>query len=86
MYTRLNETEVRSAVIERVVCFFPPQKPERDEWGSGLEAMQCALLLEKSVNQALLELHKLASEHVDPHVSCRKRGLMLCSLDIPTYE
>lgn len=45
------------------------QKPERDEWGSGLEAMQCALQLEKKVNQALLDLHKLASDHVDPHVS-----------------
>uniref|UniRef100_A0A3B3DXN4 Ferritin n=2 Tax=Oryzias melastigma TaxID=30732 RepID=A0A3B3DXN4_ORYME len=45
-----------------------PQKPERDEWGSGLEAMQCALQLEKNVNQALLDLHKLASDHKDPHL------------------
>ncbi|XP_037333285.2 ferritin, middle subunit [Pungitius pungitius] len=44
------------------------KKPERDEWGSGLEAMQCALQLEKKVNQALLDLHKLASEHGDPHM------------------
>uniref|UniRef100_A0A8C6KIW0 Ferritin n=1 Tax=Nothobranchius furzeri TaxID=105023 RepID=A0A8C6KIW0_NOTFU len=44
------------------------KKPERDEWGSGLEAMQCALQLEKTVNQALLDLHKLASGHVDPHL------------------
>ncbi|XP_026004240.1 ferritin, middle subunit-like [Astatotilapia calliptera] len=43
-------------------------KPERDEWGSGLEAMQCALQLEKKVNQALLDLHKLASQHYDPHL------------------
>uniref|UniRef100_A0A3Q2X0Z7 Ferritin n=1 Tax=Haplochromis burtoni TaxID=8153 RepID=A0A3Q2X0Z7_HAPBU len=43
-------------------------KPERDEWGSGLEAMQCALQLEKNVNQALLDLHKLASQHNDPHL------------------
>uniref|UniRef100_G3NRD8 Ferritin n=1 Tax=Gasterosteus aculeatus aculeatus TaxID=481459 RepID=G3NRD8_GASAC len=35
------------------------KKPERDEWGSGLE---------KNVNQALLDLHKLASEHGDPHM------------------
>uniref|UniRef100_A0A8D3DUW2 Ferritin n=1 Tax=Scophthalmus maximus TaxID=52904 RepID=A0A8D3DUW2_SCOMX len=33
-----------------------------------LEAMQCALQLEKNVNQALLDLHKLASDHVDPHM------------------
>uniref|UniRef100_A0A8C6SY18 Ferritin n=1 Tax=Neogobius melanostomus TaxID=47308 RepID=A0A8C6SY18_9GOBI len=44
------------------------KKPERDEWGSGLEAMQCALKLEKTVNQALLDLHKLAADHVDPHM------------------
>ncbi|XP_062263552.1 ferritin, middle subunit isoform X1 [Platichthys flesus] len=44
------------------------KKPARDEWGSGLEAMQCALQLEKSVNQALLDLHKLASKHNDPHL------------------
>uniref|UniRef100_A0A8C4X8Z8 Ferritin n=1 Tax=Erpetoichthys calabaricus TaxID=27687 RepID=A0A8C4X8Z8_ERPCA len=44
------------------------KKPEKDEWGSGLEAMQAALKLEKSVNQALLDLHNLASTHVDPHL------------------
>lgn len=41
------------------------QKPERDEWGSGVEAMQAALALEKSVNQSLLDLHKLADGHGD---------------------
>lgn len=45
------------------------QKPERDEWGSGTEALECALQLEKSVNQSLLDLHKLCSDHNDPHVS-----------------
>ncbi|KAM6957455.1 ferritin, middle subunit-like [Aplochiton taeniatus] len=44
------------------------KKPERDEWGSGLEAMQCALQLEKKVNQALLDLHKVASDKGDPHM------------------
>jgi len=49
--------------------FVSLQKPERDEWGNGLTAMQCALQLEKNVNQALLDLHKVASEKTDPHVS-----------------
>lgn len=40
-------------------------KPEREEWGSGLDAMQAALALEKNVNQALLDLHKLAENHGD---------------------
>nr|1BG7_A Chain A, FERRITIN [Aquarana catesbeiana] len=44
------------------------QKPERDEWGNTLEAMQAALQLEKTVNQALLDLHKVGSDKVDPHL------------------
>ncbi|RXN33684.1 middle subunit-like protein [Labeo rohita] len=44
------------------------KKPERDVWGNGLIAMQCALQLEKNVNQALLDLHKAASERGDPHL------------------
>jgi len=45
------------------------EKPERDEWGSGLEAMQMALALEKNVNQVLLDLHKVASQHEDGHMT-----------------
>jgi len=45
------------------------QKPERDDWGSGLEAMQAALALEKNVNQTLLDLSGLASNHNDPQMS-----------------
>lgn len=45
------------------------QKPDRDEWGTGLEAMQTALSLEKNVNQALLDLHKIADTHGDAQVN-----------------
>ncbi|NXF28096.1 FRIHA protein, partial [Rhodinocichla rosea] len=44
------------------------KKPERDAWGSALEAVEAALQLERSVNQALLELHALAAEKGDPHL------------------
>jgi len=44
-------------------------KPEKASWANGLEAMESALALEKSVNQSLLDLHKLASKHVDPHLT-----------------
>uniref|UniRef100_A0A674I3J0 Ferritin n=1 Tax=Terrapene triunguis TaxID=2587831 RepID=A0A674I3J0_9SAUR len=44
------------------------KKPERDEWGNSQEALQCALQLEKTLNQALLDLHKLATEQNDPHL------------------
>nr|XP_058152555.1 ferritin heavy chain-like [Dasypus novemcinctus] len=44
------------------------KKPEGDDWESGLNAMECALHLEKRVNQSLLELHKLATDKNDPHL------------------
>ncbi|CAB1322593.1 unnamed protein product, partial [Coregonus sp. 'balchen'] len=42
------------------------RKPDRDEWGSGLEALECALQLEKSVNQSLLDLHKMC-DFIETH-------------------
>uniref|UniRef100_H0WV58 Ferritin n=2 Tax=Otolemur garnettii TaxID=30611 RepID=H0WV58_OTOGA len=50
------------------ICLQDIQKPGQDDWESGLHAMECALLLEKNVNQSLLELHALASEKGDPHL------------------
>lgn len=44
------------------------QKPEKDEWGSALEAFQAALALEKFNNQSLLELHAIAQQHNDSQV------------------
>lgn len=44
------------------------KRPLADEWTSGLAAMQAALELEKSVNEQLLQIHRLASTHNDPQV------------------
>ncbi|XP_030050294.1 ferritin light chain, oocyte isoform [Microcaecilia unicolor] len=44
------------------------KKPESDEWGNGTWAMEFALKLEKTLNQALLDLHKTAMDHADPHL------------------
>ncbi|XP_004399820.1 PREDICTED: ferritin, mitochondrial-like [Odobenus rosmarus divergens] len=44
------------------------KKPDRDDWEKGLNAMECALHLEKSVNQSPLELHKLGTDKSDPHL------------------
>ncbi|XP_073197345.1 anaphase-promoting complex subunit 10 isoform X2 [Lepidochelys kempii] len=44
------------------------KKPDRDDWEYGLTAMECALHLEKNVNQSLLDLHKLATDKNDPHL------------------
>ena len=44
------------------------QKPEKDEWGTLLEAFQAALALEKFKNQSLLELHNLSAQKTDAAV------------------
>lgn len=44
-------------------------RPEKDAWGTGLEAMESALALEKSVNQCLLDLQKVAADHGDPQMT-----------------
>ncbi|TPP57934.1 Ferritin heavy chain [Fasciola gigantica] len=40
--------------------------PETNFWGTGLEAMEAALELEKSVYKSLHELHTVAETHNDP--------------------
>jgi len=44
------------------------QKPDRDQWSSGLESMQTALAIEKHANEAMLDLHKVAEDHADPQM------------------
>ncbi|XP_036103667.1 ferritin heavy chain-like [Molossus molossus] len=44
------------------------RNPDPDAWESGPNAMECALHLGKSVNQSLLDLHKLATDKNDPHL------------------
>ncbi|XP_046932339.1 ferritin heavy chain-like [Lynx rufus] len=43
-------------------------KPDRDNWENGLDAMECAFHLEKSLNQSLLDLHQLATDKNDAHL------------------
>ena len=47
------------------VSFLDLRKPQSQEWGSGLQAMQDTLHLEKCINQSLLDLHQLATESCD---------------------
>uniref|UniRef100_A0A183FLG6 Ferritin n=1 Tax=Heligmosomoides polygyrus TaxID=6339 RepID=A0A183FLG6_HELPZ len=51
------------------VVFQAVNKPEKDEWGSALEAFQAALALEKFNNQALLDLHAKAAAANDAQMS-----------------
>ncbi|XP_032448036.1 ferritin heavy chain-like [Lynx canadensis] len=43
-------------------------KPDCDNWENGLNAMECAFHLEKSMNQSLLDLHQLATDKNDAHL------------------
>ena len=48
--------------------FLDVQKPSQDEWGKTQDAMEATFLVEKNLNQALLDLHGLASARGDPHI------------------
>merc|ERR1712208_211488 len=50
------------------VVFQDIAKPSTMEWGTPLEAMEAALELEKTVNQSLLDLHKVAGDKGDGHL------------------
>lgn len=45
------------------------KKPERDQWGKGIDSMHAALTLERKVNHALLDLHTVADKHHDFQMS-----------------
>merc|ERR1712158_298963 len=51
------------------VVFQDIAKPTPSEWGTPLEAVEAALELEKTVNQSLLDLHKVAGDKGDGHLS-----------------
>merc|ERR1712186_146596 len=50
------------------VVFQDIAKPSSMEWGTPLEAMEAALELEKTVNQSLLDIHKVAGDKGDGHL------------------
>merc|ERR1711934_122300 len=50
------------------VVFQDVAKPTTMEWGTPLEAMEAALELEKTVNQSLLDLYKVAGDKGDGHL------------------
>lgn len=43
-------------------------KPEKERWGTALEAFEDALMLERKVNHKLLALHQVAQDENDPHL------------------
>lgn len=51
-----------------------------------MEALECALQLEKNVNQSLLDLQKMATEHNDPHVRSRRGGCTVSAVWIRLFS
>jgi hypothetical protein len=47
------------------------QKPDQDEWGTGVDVVHTALVLEKSINQTLFDLHTISETQNDAHVCIR---------------
>lgn len=45
------------------------EKPNRQDWGTGLECMQMALDIERKLNENFLNLHKVASGNQDAHMA-----------------
>lgn len=43
-------------------------KPDSNSWHGSLWAMECAFLMEMTINQSLLNLHKLAKGKGDAHL------------------
>ena len=43
-------------------------RPSNDSWSTGLEALQAALELEKTINQSLTDLHSIGSDHKDANL------------------
>ena len=45
------------------------KRPENNEWGSCLQALNTGLILQKQVNASFLCLHAVSSSHNDPHLN-----------------
>uniref|UniRef100_A0A8C0ZRX8 Ferritin n=1 Tax=Castor canadensis TaxID=51338 RepID=A0A8C0ZRX8_CASCN len=50
------------------ICLGDVAKPDRDDWLSGLQVMECAFHLELTITKSILELHQLATDKGDPHL------------------
>lgn len=63
---KVNKLTVHFSVYFLSVIY---QKPSRDDWKGGMDALTFSLEHQKSLNRSLLEIHRVAGENSDPHVS-----------------
>merc|ERR1711895_67386 len=59
------------------VVFREIAKPSSDEWGTALEAIEASMELEKTVNESLLNMHKMADTHNDAQLTDFIEGTFL---------
>merc|ERR1711890_86470 len=59
------------------VLFREIAKPSTDEWGTAMDAIQASLELERTVNQALLDMHKSAGDNNDAQMTDFLEGTFL---------
>merc|ERR1712105_204169 len=59
------------------VSFQSIAKPNIEEWGTAMEAVQASLELEKTVNESLLAMHKVADGHGDAQMTDFLEGTYL---------
>merc|ERR1711915_45367 len=51
------------------VTFQAINKPNLEDWGTAVEAMEASLELERTVNESLLAMHKVAAGHEDAQMT-----------------
>merc|ERR1712215_497315 len=51
------------------VTFQSINKPNLEDWGTAVEAMEASLELERTVNESLLAMHKVAAGHEDAQMT-----------------
>merc|ERR1711887_323637 len=59
------------------VVFREIAKPTCDEWGTAIEAIEASLELEKTVNESILNMHKMADSHGDAQMTDFLEGTFL---------
>merc|ERR1712080_344195 len=59
------------------VLFREIAKPSTDDWGTAMDAIQASLELERTVNQALLDMHKSADGNNDAQMTDFLEGTFL---------
>merc|ERR1711962_13709 len=59
------------------VTFQAINKPNLEDWGTAVEAMEASLELERTVNESLLAMHKVAAGHEDAQMTDFIEGTFL---------